>query len=200
MGLIQDFLTVFADVEHTEKANTRNSEIDYRCLEFFVKHGAALKAQLAPANSGFGLPPLQREGGPAGELWQRAEAIAASPWSYSSRDITALLEELMGDRVMAHERVRREPELPIGKRYCAHHRAEYDRKRREYFKVRETLRPCVNCGEKLTKTGHDRGDTMCADCNQAWIANPQEVEKQRAFAAASTVPALKHWIAKYILS
>lgn len=93
----------------------------------------------------------------------------------------------------------REPALPTGKRYCAHHRAEYDRKKREYEKVAATLRCCETCGDRLSKTGHDRGDVYCMTCQQQEAAQRAVDQKHFLFRTAETVEDLKAWMQEYLL-
>ena len=63
----------------------------------------------------------------------------------------------------------REEAVPFGKRYCPTHMAEYKRKQREYEEVRKTLRNCECCGDTLTKTKHDAGETLCWSCDEKRI-------------------------------
>jgi|SRR6478735_7570549 len=92
----------------------------------------------------------------------------------------------------------REPALPYGKRYCAAHKAEYERKQREYAEMQKTLRKCVVCGNHLSKTRHDNGETCCGKCAAYHEAFDAEFEKRRAFDRAETVEALKDWMRQYL--
>jgi len=85
------------------------------------------------------------------------------------------------------------------KRYCPAHLAEYKRKQREFLAVRATLRCCETCGEKLTKTGNDNGDTLCRSCQTEARTKRLAELKQRQFDSAETVEALKDWMRKYLL-
>lgn len=104
----------------------------------------------------------------------------------------------------------REEAVPFGKRYCPQHMREYKAKQAEYEQVKTTLRDCSCCGEKLTKTAHDRGDMLCFGCSVAAdrrrteerLQRDRERVKQRKMdelEAASTVADLKTWIVKYLV-
>lgn len=92
----------------------------------------------------------------------------------------------------------REPALPTGKRYCAHHKAEYLRKQREYEAIQATLRICGCCGEKLSKTRHDNGEDLCGTCWQAEVDRAERNRKTRQFNDATTVEELKAWMREYM--
>jgi len=89
--------------------------------------------------------------------------------------------------------------------------AEYKRKQREYLEVQKTLPNCICCGEKLTKTAHDGGQTTCSDCiakkevldrqlkRQARI-EAAFAEKMQALDDAGSVDDLKSWIKRYMTS
>lgn len=92
----------------------------------------------------------------------------------------------------------REEAVPLGKRYCPRHKAEYERKRREYAEIQRTLRDCECCGGKLSKARHDAGETLCADCAEVVRKNYAEQRKNRAFNEASTVEELKNWMREHM--
>jgi hypothetical protein len=91
-----------------------------------------------------------------------------------------------------------EQAVPYGKRLCPKHLAEYHQKQRAYMAVQATLRSC-RCGAKLTKTAHDRGDTLCASCQRAEDDARAESAKRDRLYAAETVDDLRDWIAEYVL-
>ncbi len=104
-----------------------------------------------------------------------------------------------------------EEAVPYGKRYCPHHMQEYRRNQAEYEAIYATLRCCEQCGEKLTKTGHDRGDRLCRSCEErqeqeriqnhyASIRIEQRRKKIADLDAAQTVDSLREWIKTYMLS
>ena len=97
----------------------------------------------------------------------------------------------------------REEAVPFGKRYCPTHMAEYKRKQREYEEVRKTLRNCECCGDTLTKTKHDAGETLCWSCDEKRI---EQIEIESALCLkinqldeASTLDELKTWIKDHLL-
>ena len=92
----------------------------------------------------------------------------------------------------------REEAVPFGKRYCPRHKAEYERKRREYAEIQRTLRDCERCGVKLSKARHDAGETICGDCAVVVRKEYSEQRKQRAFNEAATVEELKNWMREYM--
>ncbi len=102
----------------------------------------------------------------------------------------------------------REEAVPYGKRYCPHHMQQYKRKQAEYAAISATLRQCACCGEKLTKTSHDRGDLMCRSCEERVTEEKlqnayaekrlaRKREKDEAFERANSVDELKDWIKRY---
>lgn len=54
--------------------------------------------------------------------------------------------------------------VPFGKRYCPSHLAEYKAKQAAYAALRATLPACPQCGDKLSKTRADAGETLCGSC------------------------------------
>lgn len=92
----------------------------------------------------------------------------------------------------------REEAVPFGKRYCPRHKAEYERKQREYAAIQRTLRDCECCGIKLSKTRHDAGETLCGDCAEVVRKEYAEQRKQRAFDEAATVEELKNWMREHM--
>lgn len=104
----------------------------------------------------------------------------------------------------------REPALPTGKRYCAEHKAAYLRKQKEYEAVRATLRQCGCCGDRLTLTRHERGESLCSPCSvleahrerQQAIFNEKEALRRRRLEdlhSAKTVEELRGWIKEHVL-
>ena len=93
----------------------------------------------------------------------------------------------------------REPALPTGKQYCAHHQSEYLRKQREYAAVQATLRKCECCGQPLTLTRHNNGENLCNSCSEVENQRRAVLRKEERFEEASTVDDLKSWIKEYLL-
>lgn len=96
------------------------------------------------------------------------------------------------------------------KQLCPVHYEAYKKQQRAYLRVRQTLRDCEECGDKLTKTENDRGQTICAHCNQqaeedellAYQAEQKQqagLTKTRELDNCETVDELKQWIRKYTL-
>lgn len=97
----------------------------------------------------------------------------------------------------------REEAVPGGKRYCPAHMREYKQKQAEYRAIEATLRCCVSCGQKLTKTAHDRGDLTCRDCTATILATAARRSAQAALEdelmACGGVDDLKTFILKHLL-
>jgi hypothetical protein len=90
----------------------------------------------------------------------------------------------------------REPALPTGKRYCAAHKIEYERKQREYQQLQLTLPGCPTCGERLSKTRADNGETICGDCDRRQAEENRKYAARAAFAEINTVEGLKSWLVR----
>lgn len=89
----------------------------------------------------------------------------------------------------------REPALPTGKRYCAHHKAEYLRKQQEAV-LRDRAAPkCSICEENPVFNSA----TICAGCQRELSEQNAEFAKWAQFEAANTVNDLKEWIKEYML-
>lgn len=104
----------------------------------------------------------------------------------------------------------REEAVPYGKRYCPTHMHEYKEKQREFDRISATLRCCTFCGEKLTKTGHDRGDLMCRSCSEAKLLADAEAARREdvrltrqrireELESATNIEDLRSWIDRYVL-
>lgn len=96
------------------------------------------------------------------------------------------------------------------KQLCPEHYEAYKEQQRAYLRMRETLRDCEECGDKLTKTAHDKGQAVCNRCQQQaeedeLVAYQSELQAQEQLAklgeldACDTVGALKLWIVKHVL-
>lgn len=97
----------------------------------------------------------------------------------------------------------REPALPTGKRYCAHHTAEYLRKRREYEERQRALPQCLICHfNKVEPYRVEQDLDICRDCQETLDEENRQYEEEHQrntdLENCTSVQDLKDWITEWV--
>lgn len=87
------------------------------------------------------------------------------------------------------------------KRYCTYHGERYVAKKASYEAIKQQLRDCLQCGDKLSKTRHDNGEALCGNCATRNAASDavasEERRREQQLVAATTLHEFKEWVVEW---